>query len=245
MTARVLYLDIETSPLLTYSWGLFNQNMGLNQLVEPSRVLCFAAKWRDEKQTPLYSEWEHGHDGMIQAAHDLLAEASVVVHYNGAKFDIPTLNGEFAKANMPPPEPSRQLDLYKVVKSRFRLTSHKLDFVSKHLGLGGKMQHQGFDLWAGVLAGEAKVQQTMGRYCQRDTSMLQPLHDRLAPWIVNGPNMRLTDDPDGCPNCGGRLVKEGFAYTKLGKYQQFSCTACGSWHRSTRRVDGTQIGQAS
>src|SRR4051812_2425821 len=96
MTARTLYLDIETAPHVAHVWGLWNQNVSLAQLQESSRVLCFAAKWRGARSSMFYAEWDNdGADGMLLKAHSLLSAADVVVHYNGASFDIPTLNKEF------------------------------------------------------------------------------------------------------------------------------------------------------
>ena len=48
---KILVLDIETSPHTGFHWGLFQQNISLSQLIESSTVLCWAAKWLDEKKT--------------------------------------------------------------------------------------------------------------------------------------------------------------------------------------------------
>ncbi len=42
---KILLLDIETSPNLAYVWGLFKQNVAINQIKESGSVLCWAAKW--------------------------------------------------------------------------------------------------------------------------------------------------------------------------------------------------------
>jgi len=78
MTLRLLTLDIETSPNLAHVWGLFKQNIGLNQLMESGQVISFAAKWHGDKKVLFYSDHHNGHDVMVQAAHDLLSEADAV-----------------------------------------------------------------------------------------------------------------------------------------------------------------------
>ncbi|NIV35232.1 MAG: hypothetical protein GWN58_38990, partial [Anaerolineae bacterium] len=55
-------------------------------------------------------EWDM--EGMLEGAWELLDEADAVVHYNGKKFDIPTLNREFVKYGFTPPSPYKQIDLY-------------------------------------------------------------------------------------------------------------------------------------
>lgn len=47
---RLLMLDIETSPNLAAVWGLFNVNIGINQIIKPGGTLCWAAKWYGEKE---------------------------------------------------------------------------------------------------------------------------------------------------------------------------------------------------
>ena len=48
--ARILTLDIETKPGMSRHFGMFNQNIGLAQVVEPVTLLSFAAKWRRTRQ---------------------------------------------------------------------------------------------------------------------------------------------------------------------------------------------------
>ena len=42
---KILLFDIETSPLEVYTFGLFDQNIGLNQIIKDWSVLSFSAKW--------------------------------------------------------------------------------------------------------------------------------------------------------------------------------------------------------
>ena len=44
---KTLTLDIETAPQVAHVWGLWQQNVGLPQLLESGYVMCFAAKWED------------------------------------------------------------------------------------------------------------------------------------------------------------------------------------------------------
>ena len=63
---KILVLDIETKPALAYVWGLFDQNIGLNQIVEVGSVICFAAKWYDERKVMFHSDHHDGHEAMIE-----------------------------------------------------------------------------------------------------------------------------------------------------------------------------------
>src|SRR5690348_2588211 len=126
---RTLAIDIETSPNLADVWGLWQQNVGLNQLRESSEMLCFAAQFEDEP-VQFYSSWDDGQVGMAAAAHRLLDEADAVLHYNGRRFDVPHLNREMLAAGFRPPSPFKQIDLLREVKSTFQFPSYKLAYVA-------------------------------------------------------------------------------------------------------------------
>lgn len=233
---KTLYYDIETSPNLCYSFGTRNVFIANNQIVQASRMLCFSAAWEGEKPG-FWSEWDDGRDEMLAAAWSLLDEADVVVAYNGDSFDTKVVNGELALVG--PYSPFQSIDLYKVVKANFRLHSHKLENVAKHLGVGSKVSHEGFSLWSKVLDGDPKAQATMKKYCIQDVALLPRVYAKLQPWIKTHPNVALYNGVDGCPNCGGQdLEKRGFRYTRIAKFQRFRCSDCGAWSSSGKRIDG-------
>ncbi len=230
---KVLELDIETAPNLVYTWGLFKQNIAINQIVEPGYTLCFAAKWQHEprKKMVYYSVHHDGWPTMLDGLHKLLDAADAVVHYNGKKFDIPTINREFAKGGMAPPSPYKQIDLYSVVKRQFKFASNKLDFVASQLGLGCKVQHKGMPLWTACMAGDDKAWATMRRYNKRDVVLLGRLYTRLLPWITPHPNRGMYAKDMSklrCPNCGSlKLLEDDVVRpANVSTYQAYRCTKC-------------------
>jgi len=231
---KILLLDIETAPNRVYVWGLFKQNIALNQIEENGYTLCWSAKWLGTREVLFSSLHGDGKEVMLQRIYELLEEADVVIHYNGTSFDIPTLNQEFVTQGWAPPAPFQQIDMLQVVRRQFRLTSNKLDFVAGYLGLGGKFQHKGMELWRECMAGDDKAWKTMERYNKRDVTLLESLYKRLLPWIPNHPNFGLFMD-DGkkhCPNCGSdKLQKRGRSYTAVMTYQRYRCNGCGAWSK--------------
>jgi DNA polymerase elongation subunit (family B) len=248
----MLFIDIETSPNLAYVWRLFNQNVSLSQLVEPTEMISFAAKWRGNRKVHFFSDFHNDHATMVKAAFDMLDEADVVVHYNGRTFDVPHMNREFL-LNGPgvPPSPFQQIDLLQTVRKRFRMASNKLDHITQQLGQAGKVRHTGFDLWRDCMAGDPKAWGLMRRYNRGDVTELEELYDNLLPWIMHHPNMSMYSpavhlDPDTgkpmevhvcerCPN-GGHLIRKGYAYTKASKFQRFRCKQCGAWSRGKKAI---------
>lgn len=237
---KILCLDIETSPNVVYTWGLFDQNIGLNQVISQTKVICFAAKWLGQRKIHFYSDHHHGHEEMVQKAHDLLSEADVVMHYNGKRFDIPHLHREFLEAGMHPPEPFAQIDLLTVMRGNFKYVSNKLDNISKQLGLEGKIAHEGFELWRKCLAGDEAAWRRMKRYNRQDVVLLEELYELVRPWVKSHPNMTLLDGRGDCPTCGSsKLYKRGVHRTQVSVFQRYQCQDCGAYSRTTKRSGST------
>jgi hypothetical protein len=211
-------------------------------------MLCFAAKWIGEKGPTMF--WSEHHDTqaeMLAAAHDLLDEADVLVHWNGTSFDTKHLNREFLEAGMAPPSPFHEIDLCSVVKRRFRFMSNKLQNVSEILGLEGKVKHEGFELWLKCMAGDDKAWARMRKYNKRDVTLLEDLYRQLLPWIPNHPNHRLHTPDAGCPRCGAdesALERRGYRYTAVSKFQNLRCRLCRGWSSRTVREVGTKTRSA-
>lgn len=236
---KILLLDIETSPNTAHVWGLWQQNVSLNQLLESSYTMCYSAKWLGNKQVYFDSVQKSTSQDMLNGIHGLLEQADAVVHYNGTKFDMPTLNKEFLVHGMNPPPPSKQIDLLRVVKSQFRFPSNKLDYVAQRLKLGKNNEHEGHTLWIKCMAGDKKAWKTMENYNIQDVLLLEKLYKRLLPWIKQPINLSLMKDRNGfvCPTCAkSNLISKGFNYTTTGAYQRYQCKSCGAFSTDRRSV---------
>jgi len=242
---KILFLDIETAPNLAHIWGLWKQNVGINQLMDSSYTMCWAAKWQGESKVRFASVQETSSELMLKEIHTLLDETDAVCHYNGTKFDIPTLNKEFLLHGFLPPSPYKQIDLLKTARSRFRFPSNKLDYVSQQLGLSGKVHHEGHELWVKCMAGDPAAWKKMKTYNKRDVTLLEEVYDKLLPWVKGHPNQALYNEEAGeitCPHCNSSdIQRRGFAYLTSGKYQRFVCNKCGVWTRETRRISGVAL----
>jgi hypothetical protein len=241
---KILLLDIETAPNLAHVWGLWDQNIGLSQLLEPGYTLCWSAKWLDEPEVYI-GTIRQGGAPMTREIYKLMSEADAIVHYNGNKFDIPTLNKDFLLMGLPPPPPSKQIDLLRVVKQRFRFPSNKLAHVAERLGLGGKLSHSGHELWLRCMAKDAAGQysdvdawKTMLAYNVQDVRLLEKLFHKLRPWIKNMPNYGLERENSlCCPKCGSDTYQSrGFYSSSTCYYKKFQCTKCMGWFRGTQNI---------
>jgi hypothetical protein len=241
---RILLLDIESFPNVSYTWGLWNQNIAPSQLVKPQEVASWCAKWYGETEIMFDSVHHSSKKHMMKGIHKLLDEADVVIHFYGSKFDIPMLNTEFVKMGMLPPSPYKQVDLKKVTKDKFRFPSGKLEHVAPAVDVGSKIKTD-FDLWKQCMAGDDVSWEKMKAYNIQDVLLLERLYKKYLPWIGNHPNQGA-HAPDGpelvCPTCGGKhLQRRGFRVVRLLKYPQFQCQGCGSWFRSNIAIPNKKV----
>lgn len=238
---KILLLDIETAPNLATVWGMFKQNIAINQLIESSYTLCWAAKWLGEDDLMFESILTGSTKQMIRKIHKLLDEADVVIHYNGTKFDIPTLNKEFLQLGFSPPSPYKQVDLLRVARNQFRFPSNKLDYVAQALGLGKKTSHMGHELWLRCMNRDTEAWEIMEEYNKNDVILLEQVYEVLLPWIKNHPNRSVYAEELVCTNCGcDSYIKRGTVTTATGKYQRYKCKGCGTWFRGTENLSSTR-----
>jgi DNA polymerase elongation subunit (family B)/predicted RNA-binding Zn-ribbon protein involved in translation (DUF1610 family) len=230
---KVLTLDIETSPIDAFTWGIWQQNVGLSQLKAPSRMLTWAAKWEGVDEVMYASEREHTHEQMVREIYDLVDEADAIVHYNGTQFDMKHLNREFAELYLDPPTKYKNIDLLRVVKSQFKFPSNKLDYVAGVLLGEHKMDTGGFGLWLGVLNDEEDAWRKMENYNIEDVLLTERLYHRVQGWIPGHPNRALwvTDQSTPiCPNCGStHVIRKGVERpARVNAYQRYKCNDCGA-----------------
>lgn len=246
---KLLVLDVETAPHRVFSWGLWNQTIGPDQVEEPGYCLCVAAKWAGRPGLMYRVIRRRAQDKpdirALRWIRDLITEADGVIHYNGTKFDMPTLQREMLEAGLKPPAPPQEVDLLTTVRKKFRFASNSLAFVAKRLRLGKKHPHKGMSLWIRCMVGDPKAWKAMERYNRQDVVLTERLYDKVLPWIPKHPNAGLVgcggrpkqDDPNRptCPRCQGvKLNRCGKVRTKTKEYQRYQCYRCGFWSRDRK-----------
>lgn len=230
---KILALDIENSFIIGGMWGLWGQNISLEQMFDYGKVLCYAARWHGSREM-LYDR--HDRRGFLTGIHALLDEADAVLTFNGKRHDLPLLNREFLKAGLSPPSPYKHIDLLETAKRAFKFPSNKLQHLVTELGIGTKLDHEGFELWTKVVLGDEKAWATMEKYNKQDVKLLEKLYKRMLPWIAGHPNHNLYGTSKNvCPHCGSKhLQSRGTRTYKTltGIYQRYQCQSCHAWSRS-------------
>lgn len=251
---RVLFFDIETAPIVGYVWGLWDQNVALNQIKTDWHVLSWSAKWLGD-DTVLYQDQRNAKQisddkRLLKGIWDLLDEADIVVAQNGKEFDVKKLNARFVIQGFQPPSSFKVIDTLKLAKKHFGFTSNKLEYLSntlntKHKKLVGNREFEGFTLWTACLAGNLKAWKEMERYNKYDVLALEELYERLIPWDSTV-NFSLYHEGNGhvCTCGSSRLQRRGFEFTATGKFQRYQCQDCGKWTRDSVNLFGKEKKQS-
>lgn len=244
---RILIYDIETAPMLGYVWGLWENNLGLNQVESDWHLLAWSAKWLgDPKSKIMYMDQRKEKNiqddrKILKGIWNLLNEADIVITQNGKSFDEKKLNARFLIHGFKPPSSYRHIDTKRIASRKFALTSNKLEYMSATLNTKYKKQKHakfsGFELWKECLAGNQKAWKEMERYNKYDVLSLEEVYKKLQPWD-NSINFNVYDNvPSNACNCGStNIIKNGYAYTSVGKYQRFSCSDCGAEVRARENL---------
>lgn len=226
---RILVLDIENLATKGWFWSLWGVNIPIEMIDEGQKILCWAAKWLDEK----YIHFDYENKIGLDHLWGLLDEADAVITFNGRKHDIPHINREFLKAGFGPPSPFKHIDLLETMKKQFKFESNKLQFVSEQLELGTKVRHEGWELWKACMEDDDIAWRKMEKYNKQDVRLTEKLYRKILPWITSHPNMSLFLERHACPYCASHnLQSRGKQRTQTAVYTRYWCSACKGWSRT-------------
>jgi uncharacterized protein YprB with RNaseH-like and TPR domain len=240
---RILTLDIETAPLDVHVWGIWQQDVGLNQIKDDWSILSYSAKWLHEKEVMFVGTGGRGKKkvrddkALCEKLWRLLDEAEIVVTQNGARFDIPKINARLITHGFGPYSPIRVVDTKQIAKRYFAFTSNRLEFLTSKLTNTKKSTHKkfpGFELWSECLKDNGAAWAEMKTYNQIDVLSTEELFLKLRPW-ADGPNMGAYSDGEmpQCPKCGSdNLQSSGYRTTNSGRYRRYRCKDCGGTARA-------------
>jgi hypothetical protein len=249
LTAKIGTIDIETAPLEGHVWGLFDQNVGLNQIKTEWSILSYCFKpLGGSKRSLVYEDNSTASDPrddrkLLDGLWSILHEYDFLVAQNGKRFDMRKIRARMVLAGMRPPSPVKVLDTMLMARQVGAFTSNKLEWLSQYLSTVPKSKHKefpGFELWAECLKGNPRAWASMRKYNIPDVLSTEEVYLKLRPWVEGHPNVAVYDTNEGmqCPRCGSnQLNPDGFSYTNVGKYNRYHCVACDGWSRDRYTVN--------
>ena len=252
MSAKILILDIETLPLLSYHWRCFKENISAKQVVDACYIASYGAKWLGEKKHFYEDTSKQTEKQMLVKLLKLLSEADMIVGHNISGFDMKKIRGRCAVHRLPIPSPYKEVDTLRAAKNEFGFEINTLEYLATVLKLTNRKsshkKYPGFELWLGTLNGERAAWQEMKHYCLQDVDTTEELYLRIRPYDRRHPNVSvyLDNDEPTCPKCGSTKLSpwpnrgyNKWAYTNVGKYPLHKCGGCGGNYRG--RFQGTKV----
>lgn len=228
-----LFFDIETSPMIVYSWRTgWKLNIPTDNIIEDWKIICISYKWEHENKVKNLT-WDKNQcdKQMLIDFIKIMNEADECIAHNGDRFDIKKIRTRCIYHRIPMFPKYRTLDTLKKAKSGFNFNSNRLDYIAKFLGVGAKLEHEGFDMWVKCLQGDKKALKDMVKYCDMDIIVLEDVYLTLQNYILNNTHSGVYNGKlkASCPNCGSEdvsLLKN--AVTAKGTIKRvMECNCCG------------------
>jgi len=220
---RRMFFDIETSPMIVYSWRIGGKiNLSYDNIINSWKIITICYKWEGEDEVhSLVWNKDQSEKEMLEQFIELANEADEMVAHNGDRFDIKKVRTRCIYYRIPAFPKYRSLDTLKKARGSFSFDSNRLDAIAKYLGVGAKMEHEGFEMWIKVLNGDQEALDTMVAYCKQDVVVLEDVYHAMKNYIK--PNT----------HAGVHL---------LGGEYKYSCPMCGDRHLTLVKTDVTQKG---
>jgi len=198
---KVLLVDIETKPKKSWHWGVWQQNLSHNMMIEDGAILSWSAKWIGEKE--VFYKDQRGNEKDLMNEKELLkplvklmGEADIIIWQNGDGFDYGEINNRIAEHKLPIPEEYKTIDTKKIAKRHLRLPWYSLAYMTERFNKKYKKQSHkefpGFELWEQTMKGNRKAWECMKKYNQFDVLSMEELFVETLAKFARG-NARVAD----------------------------------------------------
>lgn len=239
--AKRLFFDIETSYHTVRMWRVGKVGwVSPESIKEHKKIICISYKWQNE-DTVHTLDWRMGEKKMIKEFIKIMEQADEIVAHNGDRFDVKELRTRAIYHGVLMFPNYRTLDTLKKSRQYFNFASNKLDYIGQYLNVGGKLEHEGFDLWVKVVEKNDKdALKRMIEYCERDVILLEDTFFVLSPFINHNNNFAVLSGGHKweCPNCTSGSVEMFRTYTTaMGVVRrEMKCNDCKKQYRVSNRT---------
>ena len=183
---KVLIIDIETRSLTVKTFGIRDQNIGLDQVIDDGGILCWSAKWLGSDK--VFFEETRGDKSkekvILKKLKKLINEADILLGQNSKKFDVPIIMGLFLYYDMiDDVREFEQIDTLRMSNSKYKFVSHKLQYMSNKLCEIKKQTHAkfpGMSLWIEYEAKNPLAFIEMKKYNMADVEATEELFLKLS-----------------------------------------------------------------
>ena len=257
-SAKILFLDIETSADIVATFGRYNVNLSEGNIIhQGNRILTAAWKFRGDKEVSTgyvdYSGLTPVDEGLntmdeyylVRRLFSVLEEADAVVIHN-ARFDLGTIQQRALACGFGRIPSIRVIDTLAIAKKHLKLRSNKLDSITKYFGLSNKMSNDGIKLWIDYQMGSEEAKKKMLAYNTQDVIALEAVYDLFEPLQTTfNHGLVAQSDKPVCPSCGSQHLAKSHKTVKtmVGEYESFFCLDCGAESRGRKNLLSKEVRQ--
>lgn len=175
------YFDLETSLMEIYTHYIGTKVfLGHHQIKKDKKIICIQyMSESDDNVSYVHWDFKKGQPDDTKIVRFYIDRLNsrpnlIVIGQNHKAFDHKVLNHRAKILGLPPIETVVDIDTLTLSRGAFKAPSHRLDYRSKELGLGGKVKME-FDDWIAVDKGDKKALKKMCTYGCKDVSDLRAI----------------------------------------------------------------------
>lgn len=209
---KLLYLDIETTPMISYHYGTRKLFISPAQIKQHVKVSSIVLMWEFDRK-PLSFCWDADNKddtAMLREVTPMLNKADLIVMQNGDRFDVPTLQARLCDLKLPSLKNIITFDTLKASRRSFMRPHHSLDSRSNLYGLGGKLPRD-WDRIIAIAEGDKKALKEDIKYNLKDVTDMRSIMMRefnyynLPQRFLNTLKMfNQSEDKPYCIKCAAR-----------------------------------------
>ena len=233
---RRLFWDIETSPNIVLSWRIgYKIKLDPDNILKERAIICIGYKWEGNPKVTVLAWDRHQNDRTMLAQFLKVANvADEMIAHHGDRFDAPWFRTRCLLHGLQPLPDYKTVDTCSWAKRLCLFNSNKLDYISKFLKIGQKIETH-FGLWKTVvLQNDREALAQMMKYCGHDIEILEQVWNKLR--VVSKPKTHVGVFGGGekwtCAHCGSAKVTAAKPrVTAAGTVQhQMRCKLCWSYY---------------
>ena len=211
-TLKIMTYDIETSQVVAHLWGTGKQFVAHDRIKTEQQILSVAWKWLgDDTVHSLKWSMKKRNDKKLVA--DFLKEynsADMVIGWNNNSYDNKLIHARAMKYNFDVNTLVKSYDVMRQAKKVFKLASFSMAYVSRYLGMSGKLNYSGgLAMWEAIQFGTKKdakdAMKVMIAYNEQDVILTEDIYLRLRKYLGSVIHTGVIQGKSKmtCPNCGG------------------------------------------
>ena len=241
---KILFYDVETTPLKAYIWRCGKQHVNQSQLITGSNaydIICIGYQWADNKKAEIL-DWGYEKQNskqMIKSFTKMCDEADIIIGKNNKRFDDKHINTQRLIHGLDgrPDLLSKVDDLESQMRKHFYLPSNTLDYFSNMLNFGGKNPVQ-FQDWINIVEKKKiegkKSYKKMLTYCKKDVEDTVNIWKYCEKHMSPKLNRAAYKENICCVTCGSvNIIRNGTRQAGLTTYQHYYCKSHGGYAGKT------------